>query len=105
MYKKLAHKISKECQIHVDSYIQALMENIIMGIDGIFFSIAQVYFDCHYYSQPHICMCILHQRRDTGEVHMTGATSLLEVSGLHVLYTSLAGRTIENFIFLPLKKF
>jgi len=76
------------------------MENIIMGIDGIFFSIAQVYFDC-----PHICMCILHQRKDTGEAHVTGATSLLEVCGLHVLYISLAGRTIENFIFLPLKKF
>jgi len=48
-----------------------------------------------------ICMSILHQIKDTGELHGLDPVNLLEICGLHVLYISLIYRTIGNFIFLP----
>jgi len=48
-------------------------------------------------------MSILHQRKDTGELHVLDTLNLLEICGLHVLYISLIRRTIGNFIFLPVQ--
>ena len=49
-------------------------------------------------------MSILHQRKDTGELHVLDPVNLLEICGLYVLYISFIRRTIGNFIFLPVRK-
>ena len=46
-------------------------------------------------------MSILHQRKDTEELHVLDPVNLLEIFGLHVQYISLIRRIIGNFIFLP----
>ena len=74
-----------------------LTENIIMGIDGIYLSTYTAIIN----AVNLICMSILHQRKDTGELHVFDPVNLLEICGLHVLYISLIRRTIRNFIFLP----
>jgi len=67
-----------------------------MGIDGIYLSAQTAIIIVNL-----ICMSILHQRKDTGELHVLDPVNLLEICGLHVLYISVIRRTIGNFSFLP----
>jgi len=48
-------------------------------------------------------MSILHQRKDTGELHVMDPVYLLEIPGLHVLYISLIRRTRPIFKTLEIR--
>ena len=49
--------------------------------------ISGLYLECHYYivNLIPVCMSILHQRKDTGELHVVDPVNLLETCGLHFL--------------------
>ena len=50
-------------------------------------------------------MSIMHQRKDTEELHVVDPVNLLEICGLHVLYISLIHRIIGNLFFFQWELF